>query len=101
MKKVITILSLLVLSTVVFTACNNQASTDQKGQADTIVKTADTMASKNPTMAPMYTCTMHPEVTSDKPGKCPKCGMDLVKKEIKSNMGKDDMKKMNMDSTKH
>lgn len=24
-----------------------------------------------------YTCPMHPEVTSDKPGKCPKCGMDL------------------------
>lgn len=23
---------------------------------------------------------MHPEVTSDKPGRCPKCGMDLVKK---------------------
>ncbi|WP_114940176.1 heavy metal-binding domain-containing protein [Mucilaginibacter endophyticus] len=28
-----------------------------------------------------YTCTMHPEVLSDKPGKCPKCGMTLVKKE--------------------
>jgi mono/diheme cytochrome c family protein len=27
-----------------------------------------------------YTCPMHPEVVSDKPGKCPKCGMDLVKK---------------------
>ncbi|HEY2104043.1 MAG TPA: heavy metal-binding domain-containing protein [Chthoniobacterales bacterium] len=25
-----------------------------------------------------YTCVMHPEVVSDKPGKCPKCGMDLV-----------------------
>jgi hypothetical protein len=28
--------------------------------------------------AAVYTCTMHPDVTSDKPGKCPKCGMDLV-----------------------
>jgi hypothetical protein len=28
----------------------------------------------------MYKCPMHPEVTSDKPGKCSKCGMDLVKK---------------------
>ena len=27
-----------------------------------------------------YTCSMHPEVSSDKPGKCSKCGMDLVKK---------------------
>ncbi|AYZ15012.1 copper oxidase [Chryseobacterium arthrosphaerae] len=28
-----------------------------------------------------YTCPMHPEVISDKPGKCPKCGMELVEKE--------------------
>lgn len=28
---------------------------------------------------PRYTCSMHPEVRSNKPGKCPKCGMDLVK----------------------
>lgn len=27
-----------------------------------------------------YTCPMHPEVTSDKPGKCPKCGMFLEAK---------------------
>jgi hypothetical protein len=25
-----------------------------------------------------YTCPMHPDVVSDKPGECPKCGMDLV-----------------------
>lgn len=25
-----------------------------------------------------YVCPMHPEVTYDKPGKCPKCGMALV-----------------------
>lgn len=31
-----------------------------------------------------YTCPMHPEVLASKPGKCPKCGMDLVvKKEAK------------------
>ena len=27
-----------------------------------------------------YTCSMHPEITSDKPGACPKCNMDLVQK---------------------
>lgn len=27
-----------------------------------------------------YRCPMHPEVASNKPGKCSKCGMDLVKK---------------------
>ncbi len=31
-------------------------------------------------MAMAYTCSMHPEVTNDKPGKCPKCGMDLIEK---------------------
>lgn len=31
-----------------------------------------------------YTCPMHPEVKTYKPGKCPTCGMDLVdKKELK------------------
>lgn len=38
----------------------------------------------------VYTCTMHPEVVSYKPGKCPKCGMTLVAK-----------KSMKMDSTMH
>ncbi|HLK54914.1 MAG TPA: efflux RND transporter periplasmic adaptor subunit [Chthonomonadaceae bacterium] len=27
---------------------------------------------------PVYTCVMHPDVRSDKPGKCPRCGMNLV-----------------------
>ena len=31
----------------------------------------------------MYICPMHPEIQSDKPGKCPKCGMNLEKKRIK------------------
>ena len=26
-----------------------------------------------------YSCPMHPEITSKKPGKCSKCGMDLTK----------------------
>lgn len=32
-----------------------------------------------------YTCPMHPEVLQNKPGKCPKCGMDLV---VKKESGK-------------
>ena len=37
-------------------------------------------------MASTYTCPMHPEVKSDKPGNCPKCGMKLVKEKAKGNM---------------
>jgi hypothetical protein len=32
--------------------------------------------------ATKYTCAMHPEVVSDQPGKCPKCGMKLVPKKL-------------------
>jgi len=34
---------------------------------------------KKDKMVMTYACPMHPEVTSDKPGKCSKCGMDLTK----------------------
>ena len=37
-------------------------------------------AKSSPT-ATIYTCVMHPEVQQPAPGKCPKCGMTLVKKE--------------------
>ena len=30
-----------------------------------------------------YTCPMHPEIKSDKPGRCPKCGMNLEQSETK------------------
>ncbi len=29
----------------------------------------------------LYTCSMHPQIIRDKPGQCPICGMDLIKKE--------------------
>lgn len=31
---------------------------------------------------PVYTCSMHPEILSDKKGECPKCGMDLIENKM-------------------
>ena len=43
-----------------------------------------TKASTEKTVAQkeVYSCEMHPEVISDKPGRCPKCGMELTKKMV-------------------
>ena len=39
----------------------------------------------------IYTCTMHPEIQSNQPGACPKCGMALVQKKSSSSDHKMDM----------
>lgn len=38
------------------------------------------IAGKNHKIVKHFTCTMHPEISEDKPGICPKCGMELVEK---------------------
>ena len=45
---------------------------------------ANAKANKGTTIISTYSCPMHQDITSDKPGKCSKCGMDLSlsKKEI-------------------
>ena len=97
MKKYILPLVSLVLFTIAFTACSNNAAS--KTATDSSVTTASKDTTLMKATAVLYTCKMHPEVISDKPGKCPKCGMDLVKKE---DIAKDStMKDMKMDSTKH
>jgi len=48
-----------------------------------VVFAPDVQAQKKQ-MKVIYTCTMHPEVRMDKPGNCPKCGMTLVKKTVKT-----------------
>lgn len=42
----------------------------------------------NKPTATQYTCTMHPEVRAEKPGKCPKCGMKLVPVEKRPDEGR-------------
>jgi len=44
------------------------------------VKNPEEYLKKKAEMKEVYTCPMHPKVKSDKPGKCPECGMKLEKK---------------------
>lgn len=47
-----------------------------------------------------YTCEMHPEVHSDKPGNCSKCGMKLVKEKPQAaTPNKEKVKAIDMDKT--
>lgn len=47
-----------------------------------------------------YTCTMHPEVISDEPGNCPKCGMKLVLKDNNDMHGEHGKMDMNVKDQK-
>ena len=65
------------------TGCSDKGST----ATDTTTSTAPTQPTSTDAHGPaagakaaQYSCPMHPNEVSDHPGKCPKCGMALVKK---------------------
>ena len=71
----------------IFTPASKPAKEKAKGKAEGGAKAGKAESKAEPkagasetAQKAVYTCPMHPDVISDKPGKCPKCGMDLVKK---------------------
>ena len=46
--------------------------------AISVPSNTNSIPGQNPVAKQLYTCPMHPEVISDKPGSCPKCEMELV-----------------------
>ncbi|MFT3703062.1 MAG: heavy metal-binding domain-containing protein [Agriterribacter sp.] len=70
------------------------------------VVSAQTKAGKLDTITHVryYTCSMHPEVMSDKAGKCPKCGMDMklsAKEQFKESITKNYKCPVHVDVTSH
>jgi hypothetical protein len=89
MKRNLSFIVMVFAGTVFFTACNNDKSststTPSTDTTSTVATDTSTAASTNNSQLAAnetYTCTMHNEVLSDRPGKCPKCGMDLVKQKM-------------------
>jgi rubrerythrin len=59
---------------------------EMKKTSEEMKKTSEALKQKSdamPAAISYYTCPMHPQIHQDKPGKCPICGMTLVKKEGK------------------
>lgn len=57
--------------------------TEKKAVADEMKKTSGEIKEKTAQPGSQdfyYTCVMHPQIHADKPGKCPICGMTLIKK---------------------
>jgi hypothetical protein len=85
MKSLLSFGIVLASVSILATGCS-----DKGGATDATTTTTAPAAKSDTTAAPagsatkakvgQYTCPMHPEVVSDQPGKCPKCGMTLVKK---------------------
>ena len=65
-----------------FSACDRSDDTASGHSADghTHAPGQDHAASPAVTVAAKYICPMHPDVQQAAPGKCPKCGMDLVQR---------------------
>ena len=59
---------------------------DMMQMSDTTQQSNNPQPSSHSSHTTIYTCPMHPDVVSDKPGKCAKGGMALMKKEEMDNM---------------
>jgi hypothetical protein len=67
MKKSLIIFVFVLFTVTMFSSCRGSSTKEKQSTTKEVARV-------------QYTCPMHPEVISDKPGNCPKCGMALVEK---------------------
>lgn len=72
MKKLI--LPLTAISILAVISCNNNAPENKSAALK-----KDSIPVNRANIKEVYTCPMDTDYHSDKPGTCPKCGMELVK----------------------
>lgn len=78
MKNIILLSILVLFNVTVFAQHEGHSMPAQENKTDGLKKENQKAESI------IYTCPMHPKIQMDKPGKCPICGMDLVKKKVKA-----------------
>jgi membrane fusion protein, copper/silver efflux system len=64
MKRILLMITIVLSFGLIFSACNNNDKSTTLAKDET------------------YTCKMHNQVMGNKPGKCPICGMTLVKQKM-------------------
>ena len=69
MRKLLGLLAITVM--LGLSACGGSGSKE---------KTEEPQEMEKSEMVVQYTCSMHPDVIQNEPGKCPQCGMELVVK---------------------
>ena len=73
---------LLLLASILLLAACSESPQLSESLAEASDDTALEHAMKH--LDPTYICPMHPQITSDEPGNCPICGMNLVEKNHKA-----------------
>jgi len=68
----------IIASTLVLSVTHTVIAQHSHGEHPPSAGTATSRAASEQEKKQKYTCPMHPEVITDQPGNCPKCGMKLV-----------------------
>jgi len=87
MKKLISV-TLFTIGIALLASGSNPliSKTTDSGDKISSLLSIDQQKKETAAVKTVYTCSMHPEINQEKTGKCPKCGMNLIAKEVKKDV---------------